>query len=32
VVDGVAKIDTTAEQSGRKIIRNAEAEVRIDRS
>ena len=32
VVDGVAKIDTTAEQSGKKIIRNAEAEVRIDRS
>ena len=31
VADGVAKIDTTAEQSGRKIIRNAEAEVRIDR-
>ena len=32
VVDGVAKIDTTAEQSGKKIIRNAEAEVRIHRS
>ena len=32
VADGVAKIDTTAEQSGRKIIRNAEAEVRVDRS
>jgi len=32
VADGVAKIDTTAEQSGKKIIRNAEAEVRIDRS
>ena len=32
VADGVAKIDTTAEQSGKKIIRNAAAEVRIDRS
>src|SRR6266576_3285003 len=32
VADGVAKIDTTAEQSGKKIIRNAEAEVRINRS
>jgi acyl dehydratase len=32
VVDGVAKIDTTAEQSGKKIIRNAEAEIRIVRS
>ena len=32
VADGVAKIDTTAEQSGKKIIRNAEAEVRIVRS
>jgi acyl dehydratase len=32
VADGVAKIDTTAEQSGKKIIRNAEAEVRVDRS
>jgi acyl dehydratase len=32
VADGVAKIDITAEQSGKKIIRNAEAEVRIDRS
>jgi acyl dehydratase len=32
VAAGVAKIDTTAEQSGKKIIRNAEAEVRIDRS
>ena len=32
VADGVAKIDTTAEQSGKKIIRNAEAEIRIDRA
>jgi len=32
IADGVAKIDTTAEQSGKKIIRNAAAEVRIDRS
>ena len=32
VADGVANIDTTAEQSGKKIIRNAEAEIRIDRA
>jgi acyl dehydratase len=32
VADGVAKIETTAEQSGKTIIRNAEAEVRVDRS
>ena len=32
VSDGVAHIDTVAEQAGKKIIRNAEAEVRIDRS
>jgi len=30
--DGVARIDTSAEQSGKKIIRNAEAEVEIGRS
>jgi acyl dehydratase len=29
VADGVATIDTVAEQSGKRIIRNAEAEVRI---
>jgi len=29
---GVARIDTVAEQSGKKIIRNAEAEVEIGRS
>ena len=29
---GVARIDTSAEQSGKKIIRNAEAEVEIGRS
>ena len=29
VDDGVARIDTSAEQSGKKIIRNAEAEVEI---
>jgi len=32
VADGVATIDAVAEQSGKKIIRNARAEVRIDRS
>jgi len=32
VEDGVARIDTSAEQSGKKIIRNAEAEVEIGRS
>ena len=32
VADGVATIDTVAEQSGKRIIRNAEAEVRIDHS
>ena len=32
VGDGVATIDAVAEQSGKKIIRNAQAEVRIDRS
>ena len=32
VDDGVARIDTVAEQSGKKIIRNAEAEVEIGRS
>ena len=32
VADGVATIDAVAEQSGKKIIRNAQAEVRIDRS
>jgi acyl dehydratase len=32
VADGVATIDTVAEQSGKRIIRNAEAEVRVDRS
>jgi len=31
VEDGVARIDTSAEQSGKKIIRNAEAEVEIGR-
>ena len=30
VADGVAVIDTQAEQSGNAIIRNAEAEVRVD--
>jgi hypothetical protein len=29
---GVARIDTVAEQAGKKIIRNAEAEVEIGRS
>jgi len=32
VEDGVARIDTSAEQSGKKIIRNADAEVEIGRS
>jgi acyl dehydratase len=32
VADGVATIDAVAEQSGKKIIRNAQAEVRSDRS
>jgi acyl dehydratase len=32
VADGVATIDTVAEQSGKQIIRNAQAEVRTDRS
>jgi len=32
VEDGVARIDTSAEQSGKKVIRNAEAEVEIGRS
>jgi acyl dehydratase len=32
VADGVATIDAVAEQSGKRIIRNAQAEVRIDRS
>ncbi|HEX4623011.1 MAG TPA: MaoC/PaaZ C-terminal domain-containing protein [Solirubrobacteraceae bacterium] len=32
VDDGVARVDTSAEQSGKKIIRNAEAEVEIGRS
>jgi acyl dehydratase len=32
VDDGVARIDTVAEQAGKKIIRNAEAEVEIGRS
>ena len=32
VEDGVARIDSSAEQSGKKIIRNAEAEVEIGRS
>jgi acyl dehydratase len=32
VDDGVARIDTLAEQAGKKIIRNAEAEVEIGRS
>jgi acyl dehydratase len=32
VADGVATIDTVAEQSGKQIIRKAQAEVRIDRS
>ena len=32
VADGVATIDSVAEQSGKRIIRNAEAEVRIDHS
>jgi acyl dehydratase len=32
VDDGVARIDTSAEQSGKKIIRNAEAVVEIGRS
>jgi len=32
VDDGVARIDTSAEQWGKKIIRNAEAEVEIGRS
>jgi acyl dehydratase len=31
VADGVATIDAVAEQSGKRIIRNAQAEVRIDR-
>ena len=32
VTDGVAHIDTVAEQAGKKIIRNAEAEVEVGRS
>ena len=32
VEDGVARIDTMAEQAGKQIIRNAEAEVEIGRS
>jgi acyl dehydratase len=32
VADGVATIDAVAEQSGKKIIRKAQAEVRTDRS
>ena len=32
VADGVATVDTVAEQSGNQIIRNAEAEVRTTRS
>jgi acyl dehydratase len=32
VADGMATIDTVAEQSGKQIIRKAQAEVRIDRS
>jgi acyl dehydratase len=32
VADGVATIDTVAEQSGKQIIRKAQAEVRTDRS
>ncbi|MFL5976826.1 MAG: MaoC/PaaZ C-terminal domain-containing protein [Solirubrobacterales bacterium] len=32
VADGVATIDAVAEQSGKKIIRNAQAEVQTDRS
>jgi acyl dehydratase len=32
VADGVATIDAVAEQPGKKIIRNAQAEVRTDRS
>ena len=32
VDDGVARIDTMAEQAGKQIIRNAEAEVEIGRS
>jgi acyl dehydratase len=32
VADGVATVDTVAEQSGKQIIRNATAEVRADRS
>ena len=32
VDDGVARIDTVAEQAGKQIIRNAEAEVEIGRS
>jgi acyl dehydratase len=32
VGDGVATVDTVAEQSGNQIIRNAQAEVRTDRS
>jgi acyl dehydratase len=32
VADGVATVDAVAEQSGKRIIRNAEAEVRVDRS
>ena len=32
VADGVARIDTDAEQNGKKIIRNAQAEVRTERS
>ena len=32
VADGMATVDTVAEQSGNQIIRNAQAEVRTDRS
>jgi acyl dehydratase len=32
VADGVATVDTVAEQSGKQIIRNATAEVRAERS
>jgi acyl dehydratase len=30
VRDGVAVVDTVAEQAGRQIVRNAEAEIRLD--
>ena len=32
VADGVSKIDSVAEQNGKKIIRNAQAEIRTERS